>query len=408
MPDFLLKAGYQLPFILLLLAVLGFRWRVNPRVSLHIAAAPETVFALLDFREGEEQRWQRTKVRCELLDQAAQRYRLTFTTPLATGAVQSSTAQFSIARRQPPGLIDIRREGLESVGPNNQLLRMVGDLAAEGGGTRLRLAYEWGPRPAIAQLTARADLWGSAYRLKGVAETGVPDFRTDHLISAAVALVTGLVSLATFAFAFGWFLALVLVGALLVHELGHLLAYRLIGQPWGRLVFLPFLGAVALPRIGFTSQGQSVFAAIMGPGVSVVVPLAAALYTLWRPAGIDHDIAVGAGLVGAALNLFNLLPVEPLDGGVVLRSVLARLFGSFARFGLIAIGFAILMLGWYSEQVLLLIFGGIAVLANLRTRTIDPGLVPLSRLQVAISAFGFLSVVAAYTALARHFLNEIH
>ena len=53
-------------------------------------------------------------------------------------------------------------------------------------------------------------------------------------------------------------------------------------------------------------------------------------------------------------------------------------------------------------------FGGIAVLANLRTRTIDPGLVPLSRLQVAISAFGFLSVVAAYTALARHFLNEIH
>ena len=38
------------------------------------------------------------------------------------------------------------------------------------------------------------------------------------------------------------------------------------------------------------------------------------------------------------LNLFNLLPVEPLDGGVALRSVLAKLMGAHARFGLLAIG----------------------------------------------------------------------
>jgi hypothetical protein len=116
-------------------------------------------------------------------------------------------------------------------------------LAPEGEGTRLSLIYEWGPRPLLAQLLARTDLWGSVYRIKGLAETGASDFRTDALISVAVAVITGFVSLATFVFAFGWLIAPLLVAALLVHEFGHLLAYRLIGQPWGRLIFLPFLWA---------------------------------------------------------------------------------------------------------------------------------------------------------------------
>ena len=79
--------------------------------------------------------------------------------------------------------------------------------------------------------------------------------------------------------AFGWPIALLLVAALLVHEFGHLFAYRLeIGQPWGRMVFLPFLGAIAVPRLGFATQGQIVFAAIMGPAFSVFGPLAADIY----------------------------------------------------------------------------------------------------------------------------------
>ena len=407
MPDFLQNAGRELPFILLLLALLGLRWRVTPRASLFIKAPMDKIFPLLDFREGEEQRWQRTRVKCELLDLPRQSYRLTFVTALATGAVQSSTADFRIERREPPQLIDIHREGLEGQSPNNQLLRMLAELSPEGSGTRLRLTYEWGPRPLLAQLLARADLWGSAFRLKGVAETGVPDYRSDALISTGVALVTGVVTLWTFAFAFGWVIAFLLLAALLIHEFGHLLAFRLIGQPWGRMVFLPFLGAIALPRLSFTTQSQSVFAAIMGPAFSIIVPLLAAIYLYLWPAAAGTDVAISVGLVGAALNLFNLLPVEPLDGGVILRSVLVRLMGQGARFGLVAAGVAIILAGWYSQQVLLLIFGGLAVLANIRTRRIDLGLEPLSRLQVVISAFGFTSVVAGYAVLLRYFLAHI-
>ena len=405
MPEFIVNAGHQLPFILLLLALLGFRARVRPRVSLFIRAPLETVFGLLDFHEGDEQRWQRTKVNSRLIDAETRTFRLRFTTALKTGITQSSEADFRIATHEAPRLLVIDRAGIEGQSENNQLLQMRAELTPERGGARLRLTYVWGSRPLLAQLLARTDLWGSAFRLKGLAETGQPDYRTDSIISTSVAVLTGVVTLATFALAFGWLIAPLLVGALLIHEFGHLLAYRLIGQPWGRLVFLPFLGAIAVPRLGFSTQAQSVFAAIMGPALSVALPLAAAIY-LWFD-GSHPDIPVLVGIVAAALNLFNLLPVEPLDGGVVLRSVLARLLGQHARFGMIAIGVLIILVGWYAELALLIIFGGIAILANLRPRTIDGGLAPLSFLQVSISAFGFMSVVAAYAVLLRYLVANV-
>jgi Zn-dependent protease len=402
-PDFIRNAGHELPFILLLIALLGFRSRVTPRVSLHVAAPMAKVFGLVDFTEGQNQRWQRTRVTCTLVDGATQTYRLDFVTPLAGGSVQSSQALFRVAKRDAPRLLEMDRAGIEGQSTNNQLLKMTAVLSPEGDGTRLELTYFWGPRPLLAQLLARADLWGSAYRLKGVAEKGVPDYRTDALISAGVALVTGVVSLATFVIAFGWIIAPLLVVALLVHEFGHLLAYRLIGQPWGRLVFLPFLGAIAVPRLGFTTQGQIVFAAMMGPAFSVILPLFA-VFWVWL-GGPYPDIAVMMGIVGCGLNLFNLLPVEPLDGGIALRSVLVKIIGSWARFGLIGVGLLIVAAGFAVEQVLLIIFGLLALVMNIRPRTIDTGLVPMSSLHVSMSAFSFMSVLGAYAVLLRHFMT---
>jgi Zn-dependent protease len=402
-PDFIRNAGHELPLILLLIALLGFRSRVTPRASLFIKAPPDKVFALVDFTEGENQRWQRTRVSSTLIDPETRTYRLSFVTPLAAGSVQSSEALFRVVRRDPPHELEIDRAGLDGKPLANQLLKMTARLAARNGGTRLTLTYHWGPRPLLAQVLARADLWGSLYRLKGQAETGVPDYRTDLTISAGVAAITGIISLWTFVLAFGWIIAPLLVVALLIHEYGHLLAYRLIGQPWGRLVFLPFLGAIAVPRLGFSTQGQIVFAAMMGPAFSVAVPLLAAFW-VWA-GGPAPDIAVMLGIVACGLNLFNLLPVEPLDGGIVLRSVLARVMGRHARFGLIVAGIAIVITGFAIEQVLLVIFGGLALVLNLRKRAIDPGLHPMSRLAVSISAFAFMSVTAAYAVLLRHFMT---
>lgn len=407
MPDFITGAAPELPFILILLALLGFRWRVNPRASVFVRAPMEKIFPLVDFIEGDMQRWQRTQVHCDLVDAASQTYKLSFVTPLATGAVQSSDALFRVMRRDAPRLLGADRAGLEGKSLNNQLLKIHATLAPEGDGTRLSLAYFWGPRPLLAQLLARTDLWGSVYRLKGVAETGKPDFMTDALISLGVATVTGIITLATFALAFNWIVAVLLLGALFIHEYGHLLAYRLIGQPWGRMIFLPFLGGIAVPRIGFTTQGQTVFSALMGPGFSAIFAVIVTLI-VWTDPGPSSDVWVAVGLVICGLNLFNMLPVEPLDGGVALRFVLSSLLGRFAQAGHLLIGAAIIVTGFYFEQILLVVFGLLAVLVNLRPRTIDPGIEPLSRLQVVISSFAFVSIVAAYAVQIRFLLEKAY
>lgn len=403
MPEFILNAGVEIPFILILLALLGFRRKVNPRAKLLIRAPQEKVFALVDLHHGKVQTWSRTTVTSELLDDARQVFRMTYVTTLSTGAQQKSQAHFRVAERRPPAYLELHRDGLEGKSLNNELLKIVTETEAHPEGTWLTQKYEWGPRPLVAQILARADLWSGAYRLKGLAESGKPDETTHMWISATVAIVTGLISLVAFALMTSWLISGLLVVALAVHEFGHLLAYRLIGQPWGRMIFLPFLGALAMPRLPYETQAQAVFSALMGPGFSLLLAFALSLpfvLGVTLPAWL-----VTAGVVVIGLNLFNLLPVEPLDGGVVLRSILARLMGTHARFGLLTIGLALLAGGFYFEQVILLIFGGISVLANLRPRLIDHGLKPLSFPGVLISAFAFVTTVAAYSVMLAFFLG---
>ncbi len=181
MPEFILNAGVEIPLILILLALLGFRQRVNPRARLLVKAPPEKVFALVDLHHGKVQTWSRTTVTSELLDDARQVFRMTYVTTLSTGTQQKSQAHFRVAERRAPAYLELHREGLEGKSLNNELLKIVTETEAHPDGTWLTLKYDWGPRPLIAQILARADLWGGAYRLKGLAETGKPDETTHHV-----------------------------------------------------------------------------------------------------------------------------------------------------------------------------------------------------------------------------------
>ena len=397
--------GPEIPLTLILLAALGLRAKVTPRASVWVNVLPEKLWALLDVYDGKTENWGRTKVITELIDATSQTYLKTYATSLANGMVRPFTAKFQISQRQPNRAITLLRSGLDGKSPNNELLKITHNLTPEKGGTRLVTVYYWGPRTLMAQLLARTDLWSGAFRLKGQAETGIANERPYVLISLGVTLVTGLLSVLAFGLILNFTIAWLLVLALFVHEFGHLLAYKLMGQPWGRLIFLPFLGAMAMPRLPFQSQGQSVFAALMGPGFSVVLALACA--APWFLHGyIDSWLAI-TGLVTAGLNIFNLLPAEPLDGGVALRSVLTRLIGNNARYGLIAVGILIAIVGFSIDQLALVIFGGMAILANLRTRTIDAGLTPLSSLQMAIAGFGYAAIITAHITMLQFFFEKM-
>jgi Zn-dependent protease len=397
--------GPEIPFSLFLMALLGLRAKVWPKSSVFIAASPSTVFDMIDMQPGKIEDWGRTLTQTEKLDGQGHIFRKTYTTTLTNGASRSFSALFSIRRRDVAERLEIQREGLEGRSLNNELISQTYTLSAEGQGTRLTTVYEWGPRPLIAQLVARADLWGGAFRIKGLAETGKPVEWPYQLISAGVALLTGALSFAAFGVILGWVFSALLILALFVHELGHLLAYRLMGQPWGRMIFLPFLGAIAMPKLPFESQAQSVFAALMGPGFSILLAIVCAGHALLG-GEINKALAL-LGLITTALNIFNLIPVEPLDGGVALRSVLTRYMGKSARFGLMGVGLIMAAAGVALSQIVLVIFGGVAVLFNIKERTIDAGLAPLTRLQVVISFWGYVCLITAYVTMLRYYFSLV-
>jgi Zn-dependent protease len=123
-------------------------------------------------------------------------------------------------------------------------------------------------------------------------------------------------SAATYSLVFSWKFALAIMLQLFVHEYGHVHAMRKTGMKVRGMYFIPFLGALAVTEDQFTTRRQQAYVALNGPlWGSAFALLPAALY-LWTGEHIWATVAAW----WAIINLFNLLPIAPLDGGRVMQA----------------------------------------------------------------------------------------
>jgi len=127
-------------------------------------------------------------------------------------------------------------------------------------------------------------------------------------------LATGLsmvVSVAAYTWLWGLPFAIGFVLLILVHELGHVIELRRQGVPASAPLFIPFLGAFigmkSLPEDAWKEARVALAGPILGSVGAVVFWVAAEV--------TGSHVLMGLAFVGFFLNLFNLIPIVPLDGG---------------------------------------------------------------------------------------------
>jgi Zn-dependent protease len=159
-----------------------------------------------------------------------------------------------------------------------------------------------------------------------------------------------LVSIGAYALIWGWRFAVGFVLLLLVHELGHVIQLRREGVPASAPMFIPFLGALVamkeLPKNAAAEARVGLAGPVLG-SLGALVPLA--LYGL-----TGEELFQALAFVGFFLNLFNLLPVLPLDGGRAMAALSPWMW--FVGYGLL-VGATIVFPN--PIMLLILLFGGL-------------------------------------------------
>lgn len=154
--------------------------------------------------------------------------------------------------------------------------------------------------------------------------------------------------------------ALLLVVSIFIHECGHLVAMRACRYKNLKMLFIPFLGAVASGRPSEQNALKIAIIALAGPLAGLLAAGVALLAWRTSHSGMLLDFAQ----ISVYLNGFNLLPILPLDGGHVLNESL------LARYPKAEFGFRIVAAVALVALAVKLLSGGLAVIAVvLLTRT---------------------------------------
>lgn len=133
---------------------------------------------------------------------------------------------------------------------------------------------------------------------------------------------TMLISVIAYSWIFGWLYAVGFVVLIFIHEMGHYIAARQQGLDVGAPTFIPFLGAwISMKDMPRNAEVEA-YVGMGGPLVGSVGALAC--YFAGRY--FDSDLLLALSYAGFFINLFNLIPLSPLDGGRISAAISPKLW----------------------------------------------------------------------------------
>lgn len=133
---------------------------------------------------------------------------------------------------------------------------------------------------------------------------------------------TMLVSIAVYALFYGWRFAAGFVALLFVHEAGHYVAAQRRGLAVGLPTFIPFVGAwIQLKAMPHDAETEA-YVGLAGPFVGTL----GALACYWAARRYDSNLLLALAYSGFFLNLFNMIPLSPFDGGRITAVLSPRIW----------------------------------------------------------------------------------
>jgi Zn-dependent protease len=174
-------------------------------------------------------------------------------------------------------------------------------------------------------------------------------------------------TLAGYSAVYTWKFALLIMVAVGFHESGHVWAMKKMGIKTKGFYFLPFLGGAAIAEESYKTYGENAYIAVMGPiwGAFLAGLCGVAYYVTGVP------MLAAAACWMAVLNIFNLLPITPLDGGQIMRSIafsISKTLGVIFLVLSMAAGIFIMYKLKIGLFALILAVGGLELFLELRRR----------------------------------------
>jgi Zn-dependent protease len=194
-------------------------------------------------------------------------------------------------------------------------------------------------------------------------------------------VLSGLAAFGVYWSLWGWKFALGFVLSIYVHEMGHVAALRRYGIPATAPMFIPGLGAFVRLKQNPANLREDARVALAGPLWGLGAALVA--WAIGALGGGAFWLALAR--TGALINLFNLLPIGPLDGGRAFRAL-----GRQQRWGICMVIAAAMVVSGEPLLIVLLLVAGVRALASDLPREPDRG-----------AFFLFAVVLAALALLAR-------
>jgi Zn-dependent protease len=142
--------------------------------------------------------------------------------------------------------------------------------------------------------------------------------KSIQMFKVLLSVASMLLSVIVYGLTLGFWFGVGFVAMLFIHEMGHVIALRRKHLPSSLPVFIPFVGAA----IFAPDMGDRATEAYVGYGGPLLGSIAAiACFGLWAVTGATSDLLLVISYVGVYINLFNLIPISPLDGGHITQVV---------------------------------------------------------------------------------------